>query len=107
MPGVVGRLAAGEGSRMLGNDASVLADYDRQCVGIGPLKTTRRTRLLASLTACSEKSSPTASAPRSNAPAANMPGPQQTSNSRVALGYMCRIEHRLHRPACQRQKARS
>src|ERR1700730_5169635 len=33
MPGIIDRLAATEGARMLGNDASVLADHD--AVGIG------------------------------------------------------------------------
>src|SRR6478736_2330859 len=33
MPGIVGRLAAAEGAKMLGNDAPVLADYN--AVGIG------------------------------------------------------------------------
>jgi hypothetical protein len=34
MPGIAGRLAAAEGSRMLGNDASVLTDHDAVSISL-------------------------------------------------------------------------
>src|SRR5512139_1837193 len=48
VPGIVGRLAASEGSRMLGNDPAVLADYDPVRIGLdlyGPPDCARRHRI--------------------------------------------------------------